>query len=540
MKAPVAMLAPPPVLYLAEQQSRVAWRAMLYFSIYRLAIGLMLGLGYWRFNDLFTFGIAQPELAVPAMVALLVVAPIFIIGALIRYPTLPVQVALHVVADVLLIGAIAHASGGARSGLGLLLLITVAAAAMMSRGRMSLFYASFVAIAVLIEQTYRFLAREAPVTELLQGALLAIGYFVVALVTYNLARFATVSQRVAEEAGQDLANMAAINALVVRDMHDGFVLVDEQGVLRQANPAAQRLLGLGESGNLARLEDAAPALVDGLGDWRDNPVPERSRQRMKLAGQEVIARFVNIGGGRKPATVVFLENLERAKQEAQNIKLASLGRLSASIAHEIRNPLSSISHAAELMQEESRPPADARLVTIIRDNVFRLDRLVEEVLYLNRRDRAKPERVYLAEHLPAFIDNFCTIERLPRDICHVQCESDMPLLFDRGHLDQILWNLMRNAWRHSQKQPGSLSVHVAREPGGLLAIEIADDGPGVRVDVRPHLFEPFFTTEAKGTGLGLYIARELAHANGGELEYVAPTGGEGALFRLTGAIAQAS
>jgi two-component system sensor histidine kinase PilS (NtrC family) len=112
----------------------------------------------------------------------------------------------------------------------------------------------------------------------------------------------------------------------------------------------------------------------------------------------------------------------------------------------------------------------------------------------------------------------------------------MPLSFDRGHLDQILWNLLRNAWRHSKKHPSSLTIHVAREPGGQIAVEVGDDGPGVREDVRAHLFEPFFTTESKGTGLGLYIARELAHANGGELEYVVPSGGEGAIFRLTGPI----
>jgi two-component system, NtrC family, sensor histidine kinase PilS len=523
----------------ASADTRVAWEALLYFSAYRVLLAILIGLVFWRFNDLFAIGLTTPAIAVVAVVVYLVVSPILAIGSLIKQPALSWQIAAHVFVDIAVLGTLMHASGGARSGLGLLLLITVAAVALMSRGRVSLFYAACAACFILVEQTYQFTQRDGQAAELLQGALLAIGYFVVALVGYNLSRYATVSQRVAEAAGLDLANMAAVNELVVRDMQDGYVLVDERLQARHVNPAAWRLLGIDPvallpGSPLPMLASLSEELAERVQDWREDPTPERSRIRTRLGDRDVVLRFVEIGSSQKPATVVFVDNLDHARAEAQKIKLASLGRLSASIAHEIRNPLSAMSHAAELMLEApNRESGDTRLVTIIRDNVHRLDRLVEEVLYLNRRDRTKPERIRLPDYLASFIDNFCTVENVPRATFYVQCESDSPMLFDRGHLDQILWNLVRNAWRHCQKRAESIVLHVAREPGGLIALEVSDDGPGVAESSKANLFEPFFTTDSKGTGLGLYVARELAHANGGELEYIAPPGGGGALFRLS-------
>ena len=254
-------------------------------------------------------------------------------------------------------------------------------------------------------------------------------------------------------------------------------------------------------------------------------------------------RFVAVGDVTASPTVIFIEDAGRIRAQAQQMKLVALGRLTASIAHEIRNPLSSINHAAELLHEESgRRPEDQRLLTIIQENAHRLDRMVQEVLYLNRRDRAQPEPIEAKPYLENFVRDFCANEKEAANMFALTLATSRRLVFDRSHLDQILWNLARNARRHGRGQSQSVCIQLIEAPDGdNLLLEISDDGPGVATAALAHLFEPFFTTDASGTGLGLYIARELAEVNGARLEYAgaqlqwaasvkAP---DGACFRLT-------
>jgi len=158
---------------------------------------------------------------------------------------------------------------------------------------------------------------------------------------------------------------------------------------------------------------------------------------------------------------------------------------------------------------------------------------VQEVLYLNRRDRAQPEVIDPGRYLPQFVRDFRDSERIPDDGIDVQVRTKQRFFFDRQHLDQVLWNIVRNAWRHGRKQAGSVRVIASPAPApGRLLIDVVDDGPGVSAENQAHLFEPFFTTEAQGTGLGLYIARELCEGNAARLEYVEDNPG-GAHFRMT-------
>jgi two-component system sensor histidine kinase PilS (NtrC family) len=252
----------------------------------------------------------------------------------------------------------------------------------------------------------------------------------------------------------------------------------------------------------------------------------------RIAG-ELQVHFVPIGSGNPAPTVVFVEDIGRVRQQAQQMKLVALGRLTASIAHEIRNPLSSIGHAADLLDEDlGQREGEKRLLEIIRSNVFRLDRIVQEVLYLNRRDRAHPESIDPRVYLQNFANEFYATDKVPAGVIDIEVRTTLRLWFDRQHLDQILWNLVRNAWRHGDHQPGSVRIVVWPAPApGRLLIDVHDNGPGVAPENQAHLFEPFFTTDAQGTGLGLYIARELAEGNAARIEYVEnPVGGQ---FRVT-------
>jgi len=300
-------------------------------------------------------------------------------------------------------------------------------------------------------------------------------------------------------------------------------VVDERGSIRQINRRAVEILGpLPKAGRELSLRDYNPQLADRLQRWREDPGAGFDPMRTVLTHRLMGARFVPVGKSRNVGVVVFLEDLTRIQAEAQQLKLAAMGRLTANIAHEIRNPLSAINHAAELLLEEPEiSETQRRLLQIVHDNTQRLDRMVQDVLKLNRRDRAHRETFQMGVFLRTFVAQFCQIEKVGEEVVDLKIDTDPPVTFDRSHLNQVMWNLCRNALRYSQRKDGSIRISVrAGDPSNGVELAVADDGPGVPEAIRPHLFEPFFTTAASGTGLGLYIAREICDANNAALEYV--------------------
>jgi two-component system sensor histidine kinase PilS (NtrC family) len=279
------------------------------------------------------------------------------------------------------------------------------------------------------------------------------------------------------------------------------------------------------------LDARAPELARRFAAWQQDGEGSATPNDVELT-RTMGARFVPVGQRRSAGAVIFLEDRTRIQAEARQMKLAALGRLTANIAHEIRNPLGAISHAAELLQEEPEVSETARrLITIIQDNSHRLDRMVNDVLKLRRGDSAHRERFKLRDYLETFVEQFCQIEKLDPAIFTLELGSDPDVVFDRSHLNQVMWNLCRNAVRHSTRQNGSIRLIVAEEPGnGGIKLDVVDDGPGVPSALRSQLFEPFFTTARGGTGLGLYIAREVCEMNNGRLDYVETA--EGARFSV--------
>lgn len=540
--------------------------ALITFCWLRLALSLVLCMAFWGFARQQFFGIYEPKLAALVLIGYVV----FSVGALLvarqRSKIIQLQLMVHVIADVAAVVLLMFASGGVRSGIGLLLLVTLAAAGLISRGRMVFFNAAVAALAVLYEQTHQLLFYNAPFSDFFQSGLLAASYFAIAALGYTLAKYASGAEQIAQERGVDLANLAQINALVIRDMQDGFLVVDAYGIIRQHNTKCEALVG-GISGDGAQsLNDAVPQLAQFYKDWQNDRTQIFPVIRSSRTQKEIQVRFVAIGGavdddnaanpksGTKillSPTVIFLEDAGRMRAQAQQLKLAALGRLTANIAHEIRNPLSSINHAAELLQEDvGRSRDDIRLLNIIRDNSFRLDRMVQEVLYLNRRDRAHPELIEPRPCLELFLRDFCANEKTDSARFDLQITTTKNIVFDRSHLDQVLWNLVRNASRYADNNAGAVRVvlRIASDtnansstpepPVQTAELLVCDNGPGVQTDTITQLFEPFFTTDNQGTGLGLYVARELSEVNGAALDYLALLErddqlGEGGCFRLT-------
>lgn len=508
------------------------WRSISIFNYYRLIMGALLVFLVSQFGNELSLGSSNPPLFFRASLVYAALALASQVAVRLRRPRASLQLGLQVGTDIAFVTVILHASGGIQSGLGILLLVSLVAAGMISRGKITLFFAALASLALLFQHSYAVLVQDAAIAQYVRVGLLCIAYFAVAWLAHALAKYAIASEKLAAMRGIDLANMAEASRLVIQDMPDGILVVDKHGLIRQYNPSAERLLGytFPNSGNVA-LDECAPLLVGLFAAWRRNYVRAHEMLRLPATNHQVRVRFLPVQHDGFWGAVLFLEDMQRVQAQAQQFKLAALGRLTANIAHEVRNPLASISYATELLREGNHDPAQTRLLQIILDNTTRLNRIVQDVMQLNQRDRVQDETINLAEKLPVFIEELRNTEGVPQDVFFLDVQSQCEVNFDRGHLEQVLWNLCNNALRYCQKRTRSVELSVRRSINGRVLLEVADDGPSIAQDVVQKLFEPFFTTSVDGTGLGLYIARELCEANGAVLEYISRASG-GACFRI--------
>ncbi len=508
------------------------WRPIAFFNLYRLILGGLMLLVPTLFGEMFARNAYNRTLFfwVAAVYTLLVL--VSVVAVSLRKPRATLQLAFQICTDIAAVTSLTYYGGGIQSNLGMLLLVSLALAGMVSRGRITLLYAALASIAMLLGHGYAVLTTDASVAQFLQAGILSASYFALAWLAHTLSKYAIASEKLAFLRGVDLSNMAEANRLMIQDMPDGVLVVDERGMVRQFNPSAEKLLGYTFAPGAGRqLAECSPLLEAMFAAWRQNKELGHEILRLPGTNHPVLVRFLPVQRQGFWGAVVVLEDMQRMQAQAQQVKLAALGRLTANIAHEVRNPLSSISYATELLREQGSDPAQERLFQIILDNTRRLDRIVQDVMQVNRRDRVRAEVFGLSGRLEAFIDNLSQVEQVPRELFALSIDPACAVRFDPGHFEQVLWNLCRNALRYSQKRAGSVRLRASVAAGGRTVLEIADDGNGVSADAAQKLFEPFFTTDAGGTGLGLYIARELCEANGAVIEYKrAPDGG--ACFRI--------
>lgn len=514
----------------AESTPESFWISLRYFNLYRIAVAALFLALTLVYGDALNLG-SQNLGMFRSVAGVYLLMGILFHGVMRNVRAyFAEQLTLHAGLDVLAITLLMYASGGIRSGLGVMLLISLTGAAIVAPRRLSYLYAALATIAMLLEQGYWVLAYDAPETNFFQPGLLAIGCFATVGITGWMAQRVAANERLALQRGRELATQTRVSELVIGDMQDGVAVLDRDGRVVQHNPQAQRLLAAEPllGADIARV---LPGFAGRWQAWRAGG-PGRGEERaagaFDVRGREIGVRLLDTGTDEQ-FTVLFVEDTTRSRERAQQLKLAALGRLTANIAHEIRNPLAAISHAAELLAEEKRVEDRHRLTRIIYDNTQRLERLVADVLQLNRRDRVSGERLRLAPWLQAFLDEFVANEGVPRARIALEAATDAWVEFDREHLHQVMWNLLRNAVRYARAEPGAVRISLASY-ADRVEVLVADNGPGVPAAIQGQLFEPFFTTESKGTGLGLYLARELCDANRAVLEYVDQP--PGARFRI--------
>lgn len=509
-----------------------SWRSFQYFNLYRLVLAVLFCLALLFPNEW------------TARLNLLPTGPIltltgFYLSASLGGLLLAThwqqhfnkQLSVQVMIDIAVVTVLMLQARGVGSGLGILLLVSLAAASLVGRGRLVLFYAAVATLSVLLMQSYGILAEQFEPATIVQAGLISAGFFATAILARLLGQRVMVNEDLARRRGIALENQILISQRVVERVQLGVAIVDRHGAVIRCNPMAQEMLGLPAADAPSPLAAYSRTLAGALAAWQGGG--EGGRLDFSGAGgRDLQARFESTSSS-DGEVLIFLEDLGRIKERAQQLKLASLGRLTASIAHEIRNPLSSIGHAGELLREERRGEMQERLLRILNDNVRRLDRIVRDVLELGRQQRAEPEMLGGEAFCVDFLTELAESESIPEGVVVLDARDDVMVCFDRSHLHQVLWNLVSNAVRHSTGGPGAVRVVLQNGPArGRVEFHVIDDGPGIPASVREQIFEPFFTTHTQGTGLGLFIARELCATNGGSLELMPSD--RGAHFILVG------
>lgn len=494
------------------------WRSLNYYHLYRFVVACLFVLATIFPLWASPFGSENIPLTRWISRSYFVLALVVPLSLLRWKPPFNFLLTVEVILDIIALTLLMSASGGNHSGLGYLLLVVLAAAGLVGQGRLTLFYASVATLAILLEQGNRALTEGSDLGDFTRTGIISIGFFATAATARLLARRVVANEALANRRGMELANQLEINQRVIRDMLDGVLVVDAEGRVAQYNPRAATLWEASPPSE-ARLEDFSPELAQRYQVWRRSMTEVQEILHLPRTGKGMRVRF--LPAGETANALIYIEDLERIQAQAQQIKLVALGRLTANIAHEIRNPLASISHAAELLAEKHESSMQDRLTRIISDNTQRLNRLVTDVMELGRRDRAQPEPLNLRDAIRQLLDDLSVVDQNVGDIVRVQCSDRLKLVFDRGHFHRVMTNLLENALRHGSGAKGSVTVEASFDSQREMAIlSVSDDGPGIAEEIRQHLFEPFFTTRSKGTGLGLYIARELCEANGGMLELI--------------------
>lgn len=522
----------------ASDASHLAWRVLTLVNLFRLLVALLLTVMFLTIAPP-RVGQAYPGLFIGTTAAYFAYALLSIATVKRRWPEVNVQTMTGLCVDVVAIASLTYASGGTTSGLASLMVLPIGAMAFLVRQRLALMFAAIATLAVLGQQTLTALAAKGDAGDFASAGIIGALIFIVTVGIGPLARNLRESEERVRQREVDVANLAELNQFIVQHLRESILVVDANDTIRLINESAAQLLHGVSVPQGSPLGEVSPRLLYLLDTWRRRADDWQLTTLTMLAsdgGSLVQPHFVSLDSGGKGPTLVFLEDTTLIVERVQQSKLAALGRLSASIAHEIRNPVGAMSHAAQLLAEApTLTSQERRLADIITSNGDRVSTIINNVLQLSRRDTTRPERIDLTLWLGEFLAEFHqTSEVDERAIRLLDDAGELDVRVDPSHLYQMLWNLCENALKYGRRDDNDAPVELRTgriQTSDRPFLEIVDRGPGIATADAERIFEPFFTGSKGGTGLGLFIARELAQCNRAALIYEPRTGG-GSIFRV--------
>jgi two-component system sensor histidine kinase PilS (NtrC family) len=518
----------------------LAWRILSLVNLFRLLVPIVLGSLFVLINPQ-AIGQLYPALFAGAAAAYFLFAIAAIYSIRNTWPAIEVQALAQVSVDILAITLMTFASSNTGNGFAALLVLPVGGCALILQPRLSRFMAAIAAIALLVGKIFSYVLDEGDLSDITAAGLVGLLIFAVTLGVGPLAKRLRESEALIRQRDFDIANLAELNEFIVQHLRESILVVDEDDRIRLINETAGQLLHSSTIPAGTLLGEVSPRLLYLLNGWRKHTYDWQGSTLSLVAsgGASVIQpHFVSLDPSSHGPTLIFLEDTSVIAERLQQSKLAALGRLSASIAHEIRNPVGSMSHAAQLLHESpSLTAQDQRLTEIIRVNGERVSTIINNILQLSRRESIRQERINLNAWLSSFLSEFCQTQQIPDSSIQTNWSSlQLDVRADASHLHQILWNLCENALKYGRRAdaPVAFELGTGRSPiNNRPYLEVADRGRGISANDSERIFEPFFTTGSGdgSTGLGLFIARELANANGAVLLYEARQG-SGTIFRL--------
>ena len=502
------------------------WRQLRHFNLYRLVLAFALLVVFYNAYLNGFLGRQDPEAFLATALLFLLSSLIFLVLDHKKITKLETQVILATSSDILLLTLMMHYSGGLGSGIGMLLIINTVASGTFLKSRDSFLFAAMASIAVLTEHTIAHLNNISPASLYSAAGILGIVFFASNMLATILAKRARASEALASQRTVDLRILENLNENIIQNMRTGIIVVGANGEILMSNHSAEILLGEKSIRHAQNIEEISTDIAIRFHEWIEQPGMHHKPipQPHGLPDIQPGFRSLNESTNRISNTLIFLEDATQLNQRFQQMKLASLGKLTASIAHEIRNPLSAINHAAQLLNESDLSPSDSQLTEIINTQVQRLDKTIKNVLQISRQEQSTPEVIKLTEWLDKFITEFISINNMsPKQLTFTSAITDPVILFDGSHLNQVISNLCINAINHNDKPLSDIKIQINcdyDQEKKQVFIDVIDNGPGINEEQAEEIFDPFFTTSSKGTGLGLYISKEIVESNRGRIRYI--------------------
>jgi two-component system sensor histidine kinase PilS (NtrC family) len=524
----------------AIDESDLTWRVLGTLNVFRIILALVLIGLFFAGDEPRLIGERYPAVFSATAAGYLVFAVVTGFAIRGRWVTAGPQILTQIPIDIAAIVILMHASGGISSGLGGLLVVFVGAGSLILPFRIPAFFAAIAALAVLGEQLFSQIGGVSDTSNFTPAGVLGAIIFAISLAARPLARRIQFSEALARQRGVDLANLSELNEYIVQHLRESIVVLDAENRIRLINASAAHLLGAPADCHGMPIGEASIDLSNYISKWRNDAEASAHTDLTVNADDDssrIKAHLAPLGRdtARQGPVLVFLEDSSLMNARVQQSKLASLGRLSASIAHEIRNPVGAMSHAGQLLAEsEALSDDDLRLTEIIRTHAERVSHIIDNILQLSRRESSRPERFELEPWLQDFAQEFTrTLELQEGELSIDKAEPQLEIRMDPSHLRQVLWNLCDNAVKYASETGGILVELQTGKTGrtGQPYLEVLDQGHGVDAATADKIFEPFFTARSGGTGLGLYISRELCELNRATLVY-RPRESGGSIFRI--------